>query len=117
MTVRSYLQPQSRKTLRIRPTSFVNDPDHWRARAEYMRAAAKMVADFEANRKMRRIADDYEELAEERLLSDTHALNDPVVVVTVITGTSRASTTASSKPIGASGSWNQKVTPQREYVL
>jgi hypothetical protein len=41
----------------------INDPKHWRNRAEEARTAADDITDPEAKRKMVRIATDYEELA------------------------------------------------------
>jgi hypothetical protein len=41
----------------------INDPKHWRARAEGARMLADQMEDQDARRKMLRIADDYEELA------------------------------------------------------
>jgi predicted Rossmann-fold nucleotide-binding protein len=41
----------------------INDPKHWRARAEGARTLADQMEDQDARRKMLRIADDYEELA------------------------------------------------------
>jgi hypothetical protein len=41
----------------------INDPKHWRERAEGARTLADQVEDQDARRKMLRIADDYEELA------------------------------------------------------
>jgi hypothetical protein len=52
----------------------INDPKHWRGRAEEARAVADELIDPEARRMMLRIADDYEELAsraEERLQRNT----------------------------------------------
>ena len=49
--------------------SFVNDPEHWRQRAEEMRRLARDVRDQEAKATMLRIANDYDRLvrrAEER---------------------------------------------------
>jgi hypothetical protein len=41
----------------------INDPKHWRERAEGARMLADQMEDQDARRKMLRIADDYEELA------------------------------------------------------
>ena len=45
------------------PSSHINDPDHWRARAKEARALAAQIADLEAKATMLKIADDYENLA------------------------------------------------------
>jgi hypothetical protein len=52
----------------------INDPKHWRERAEGARTVADELIDSEARRMMLRIAEDYEELArrdEERLQGST----------------------------------------------
>jgi hypothetical protein len=41
----------------------INDPKHWRARAEEARAVAESLADPDSKKAMLRIAKDYEELA------------------------------------------------------
>ena len=41
----------------------LNDPDHWRARAEEARILAKKTNDSESRDAMLRIAEDYERLA------------------------------------------------------
>jgi hypothetical protein len=48
----------------------INDPKHWRDRAEEARTIADDITDPDSKRKMLRIAEDYEELerrAEKRL--------------------------------------------------
>jgi len=58
------------------PAAFINDPDHWRARADYMRGVADIVDEPETKNRMLRIAADYEALAES---AEEHLLNDIVV--------------------------------------
>ena len=50
----------------------INDPKHWRERAEEARTVAEEISDPKSKRRMLRIADDYEELAKraERRLRD-----------------------------------------------
>ena len=41
----------------------INDPKYWRERAEEARTGADQLTDPDSKRRMRRVADDYEELA------------------------------------------------------
>jgi hypothetical protein len=53
-----------------RSSAYVNDPEHWRYRAEETRALAEDMKDEQSRQLMVRIADDYDRLArraEERL--------------------------------------------------
>ncbi len=43
--------------------SFINNPEHWRKRAEEMRVLAEQMADEQSRITMLRIASDYERLA------------------------------------------------------
>jgi hypothetical protein len=45
------------------PTSAINDPEHWRSRAEEARAIAEQMKDMPSREAMLRIAKDYERLA------------------------------------------------------
>jgi hypothetical protein len=45
------------------PTSFINDPEHWRHRAEEIRTLADDMKDEISKQMMLRIAEDYERLA------------------------------------------------------
>ena len=45
------------------PTSFINDPDHWRQRAEQMRALAAEMVDPKTRQTMLQLALDDERLA------------------------------------------------------
>ena len=45
------------------PASSINDPEHWRARAEEMRRLAENINDAATKEMMLRIACDYEKLA------------------------------------------------------
>jgi len=44
--------------------SFINDPQHWRGRAEEARTLAEQMSDETSKQMMLRIADDYDRLAE-----------------------------------------------------
>ena len=46
------------------PLSLLDDPEHWRGRAEEARTLADQLSDTESKRTILRIADDYERLAE-----------------------------------------------------
>jgi len=46
------------------PASFINDPKHWRDRAEQMRTLAEAIKDQISREMMLRIAQDYEKLAQ-----------------------------------------------------
>ena len=46
------------------PTSILDDPDHWRARAEEARALADQMTSDDTKETMLRIAKDYDRLAE-----------------------------------------------------
>jgi hypothetical protein len=46
------------------PASFINDPEHWRHRAEQMRTLADGMKDEISRQMMLRIAQDYERLAQ-----------------------------------------------------
>jgi hypothetical protein len=46
------------------PASFINDPAHWRRRAEETRTIAEQMGDLQSKDAMLRIAKDYERLAE-----------------------------------------------------
>lgn len=45
------------------PASFINDPEHWRQRAEQMRALAAEMGDQKTRQTMLQLAQDYERLA------------------------------------------------------
>jgi hypothetical protein len=45
-------------------TSFINDPEHWRQRAEEIRTLADDMKDEISKKMMLRIAQDYERLAQ-----------------------------------------------------
>jgi len=46
------------------PASFINDPKHWRDRAEEMRTLAEAMKDHVSREMILRIAQDYEKLAQ-----------------------------------------------------
>jgi hypothetical protein len=45
------------------PASFINDPEHWRQRAEEARRLAEQINDSAAKETMLRVAADYDRLA------------------------------------------------------
>lgn len=45
------------------PQAFINDPEHWRNRANEARALAEQIQDPQSREAMLRIASDYERLA------------------------------------------------------
>jgi len=45
------------------PASFINDPEHWRHRAQEARSIAEQMSDTASKEAMLRIAHDYERLA------------------------------------------------------
>jgi hypothetical protein len=58
-----------------RSTRHLNDPKHWRTRAEEARSSAEQMTDLEAKQMMLAVAEDYERLAqraEERALRSVH---------------------------------------------
>jgi hypothetical protein len=46
------------------PASFINDPEHWRQRADEARSVAEQMNEPQSKEAMLRIAKDYERLAE-----------------------------------------------------
>jgi hypothetical protein len=46
------------------PASYINDPAHWRQRAEEARILAEQMNDEKSKQMMLRIADDYDRLAQ-----------------------------------------------------
>jgi hypothetical protein len=58
-------------------TSFVNDPEHWRNRAEEARTLADQMSDETSKQTMLRIAADYDRLAERATLRAQGASPQP----------------------------------------
>jgi hypothetical protein len=58
-------------------TSFINDPEHWRNRAEEARTLADQMSDQASKQTMLRIAADYERLAERAALRAQGASPQP----------------------------------------
>src|SRR5262249_29664668 len=60
----------------MEPRSFLNDPRHWRERAEEARSRADQIAEPQSKNAMLRIAHDYEILAERaEARASGHSLN------------------------------------------
>ena len=57
--------------------SFINDPEHWRNRAEEARTLADQMSDEASKQTMLRIAADYERLAERAALRAQGASPQP----------------------------------------
>jgi hypothetical protein len=58
-------------------TSFINDPEHWRNRAEQARTLANQMSDEVSKQTMLRIAADYDRLAERAALRAQGASPQP----------------------------------------
>ena len=58
-------------------TSFINDPEHWRNRAEQARTLANQMTDEVSKQTMLRIAADYDRLAERAALRAQGASPQP----------------------------------------
>ena len=58
-------------------TSFINDPEHWRSRAEEARTLADQMSDESSKQTMLRIAADYDKLAERAALRARRASAEP----------------------------------------
>ena len=58
-------------------TSFINDPEHWRNRAEEACTLADQMSDEMSKQTMLRIAADYDRLAERAALRAQGALPQP----------------------------------------
>ena len=84
----------------MEPRSFLNDPRHWRERAEEARSRADQIAEPQSKNAMLRIAHDYEVLAERvRSPASGHSLKSDSL--TVVEGVrSRVRHIGQEQPIG-----------------
>jgi len=57
-------EAREREVTLTMPASFINDPMHWRDRAEELRRLTEEMADEKTKQTMLRIAKDYDKLAE-----------------------------------------------------
>ena len=58
------LRARASVEVRVMPKSRINDPRHWRERAQEARIVADALTDPDSNSRMLRVAEDYEVLAQ-----------------------------------------------------